>query len=136
MSKFQLSQRSLARLEGVHPQLVEIVKLAIRRTPVDFIVVEGLRTPERQRELVVKGASQTQNSLHLRQQDGYGHAVDLAPLINGVIPWDDWAKFRGLADVVKICAAELATPVEWGGDWKTLKDGPHFQLPRGWKAPA
>lgn len=135
MSGFKLSARSLRRLEGVHPRLVEIVKLAIQRTPVDFTVVEGLRTAERQRELVAAGKSQTLNGLHLQQADGYGHAVDLAPLVGGAIPWDDWAEFRRLADVVKACAAELGTPVEWGGDWKTLKDGPHFQLPRGWKAP-
>lgn len=136
MSAFSLSARSLQRLDGVHPRLVEIVKLAIQRTAVDFTVVEGLRTPERQRELVAQGASQTQNSLHLRQQDGYGHAVDLAPLVGGAIPWSDWEQFRRVADVVKACATELGTPVEWGGDWKSLKDGPHFQLPRGWKAAA
>ncbi len=136
MPGFNLSARSLQRLDGVHPRLVEIVKLAIQRTAVDFTVVEGLRTPERQRELVAQGASQTQNSLHLKQQDGYGHAVDLAPLVAGAIPWNDWEQFRQLADVVKACAAELGTPVEWGGDWKSLKDGPHFQLPRGWKAAA
>lgn len=136
MSGFKLSARSLQRLEGVHPLLVEIVKLAIQRTEVDFTVVEGLRTPERQRELVDKGASQTMNGLHLKQATGYGHAVDLAPLVSGAIPWNDWDEFRRLADVVKVCAAELGVPVEWGGDWKTLKDGPHFQLPRGWRAAA
>ncbi|MFY3305223.1 M15 family metallopeptidase [Achromobacter xylosoxidans] len=136
MSEFSLSARSLQRLDGVHPRLVEIVKLAIQRTAVDFTVVEGVRTSERQRELVAQGASQTQNSLHLQQQDGYGHAVDLAPLVGGAIPWSDWEQFRRLADVVKACATELGTPVEWGGDWKSLKDGPHFQLPRGWKAAA
>ena len=56
--------------------------------------------------------------------------------MGGAIPWDNWEVFRQQADVVKACAAELGTLVEWGGDWKTLKDGPHFQLPRGWKAPA
>ncbi|WP_241065517.1 M15 family metallopeptidase [Achromobacter insuavis] len=136
MPGFNLSARSLQRLDGVHPRLVEIVKLAIQRTAVDFTVVEGVRTAERQRELVAQGASQTQNSLHLKQQDGFGHAVDLAPLVSGAIPWSDWEQFRLLADVVKACAAELGTPVEWGGDWKSLKDGPHFQLPRGWKAAA
>ena len=69
---FNLSARSLQRLEGVHPRLVDVVELAIQRTAVDFTVVEGLRTAERQRELVAKGASQTQNSLHLVQPDGYG----------------------------------------------------------------
>ncbi|WP_088155632.1 M15 family metallopeptidase [Achromobacter xylosoxidans] len=135
MSQFQLSQRSLQRLVGVHPDLVEIVKLAIQRTPVDFTVVEGVRTPERQRELVAKGASQTQNSLHLKQPDGYGHAVDLAPLVGGAIPWNNWQAFADLAGVVKACAAELGVSVGWGGDWK-MRDGPHFQIPRDWKGRA
>jgi len=133
MSNFELSQRSLSRLVGVHPDLVEVVKLTIQRTAVDFTVVEGVRRPERQLELVARGASQTQNSHHLKQTDGYGHAVDLAPLVGGAIPWNDWATFRGLADAVKACAAELGVPVEWGGDWKSFKDGPHFQIPRDWK---
>ncbi|WP_334162810.1 M15 family metallopeptidase [Achromobacter insolitus] len=133
---FQLSKRSLDRLAGVHPDLVAVVKLAIQRTHTDFTVVEGLRTPDRQRELKAAGKSQTLNGLHLRQADGYGRAVDLAPLVGGAIPWDEWAEFQRLADVIKACAAELGVPVEWGGDWKSLRDGPHFQLPRGWKAPA
>lgn len=136
MSEFQLSQRSLTRLAGVHPDLVEIVKLAIQRTAMDFTVVEGLRTPDRQRELVAQGASQTQNSFHLKQGDGYGHAVDLAPLVGGAIPWNDWTQFRALADTMKACAADLGVPMEWGGDWKTFKDGPHFQIPRDWKGRA
>lgn len=136
MSQFQLSQRSLTRLIGVHPDLVEVVKLAIQRTPVDFTVVEGVRTVAQQREYVTKGASQTMNSYHLPQADGLGHAVDLAPLVGGAIPWNDWAQFKSLADVVKSCAAELGVPVEWGGDWKTFKDGPHFQISRDWKGRA
>jgi len=135
MPGFNLSARSLQRLEGVHPRLVEIVKLALQRTAVDFTVVEGLRTPARQREMVDQGKSQTLNGLHLVQPDGYAHAVDLAPLVGGAIPWNDWEEFRRLADVVKACAAELGVPVEWGGTWK-MRDGPHFQLPRGWKAAA
>ncbi|WP_063588332.1 M15 family metallopeptidase [Achromobacter ruhlandii] len=133
MSNFQLSQRSLTRLVGVHPDLVDVVKLAIQRTPVDFTVVEGVRTVAQQREYVAKGASKTMDSYHLPQADGLGHAVDLAPLVGGSIPWNDWGQFKGLADVVKACAAELGVPVEWGGDWKTFKDGPHFQIPRDWK---
>lgn len=136
MSTFQLSQRSLDRLVGVHPDLAEIVQLAIQRTTVDFTVVEGVRTLERQREYVARGASQTMASYHLPQADGLSHAVDLAPLIDGVIPWSNWQAFAGLAQVVKACAAELGVPVEWGGDWKTLKDGPHFQIPRSWKGRA
>lgn len=136
MNTFQLSSRSLSRLVGVHPDLVAIVQLAIQRTPVDFTVVEGVRTIAQQRENVAKGASQTMASYHLPQVDGLSHAVDLAPLIDGAIPWSNWQAFTDLASVVKACAAELGIPVEWGGDWQTLKDGPHFQIPRDWKGSA
>ncbi|WP_088141960.1 M15 family metallopeptidase [Achromobacter xylosoxidans] len=136
MNTFQLSPRSLSRLVGVHPDLVAIVQLAIQRALVDFTVVEGVRTIAQQRENVAKGASQTIASYHLPQADGLSHAVDLAPLIGGAIPWSNWQAFADLAQMVKACAAELGVPVEWGGDWKTLKDGPHFQIPRDWKGRA
>ncbi|WP_313622822.1 M15 family metallopeptidase [Achromobacter sp.] len=136
MNKFHLSDRSLSRLVGVHPDLVAIVKSAIQRTPVDFTVVEGVRTVAQQRDYVARGASQTMASYHLPQADGLGHAVDLAPLIDGEIPWNDWQAFADLAAVMKTCAAELGVPLEWGGDWKTLGDGPHFQIPRDWRGGA
>ena len=136
MSQFQLSQRSLPRLIGVHPDLIEVVKLAIQRTTVDFMVVEGVRTLAQQREYVTKGASQTMSSYHFPQVDGLGHAVDLAPLVRGAIPWNDWQAIAELAGVVKACAAELGVPVEWGGEWKSFKDGPHFQIPRDWRGRA
>lgn len=82
---------------------------------------------------MAKGASQTQNSYHLKQADGWGRAVDLAPLVDRQIPWKNWAKFKALADVVKACAADLGVPLEWGGDWTRFRDGPHFQIPRDWK---
>jgi len=115
MSQFQLSQRSLTRLVGVHPDLVAVVKLAIQRTAADFTVVEGVRTIAQQREYVVRGSSKTMNSYHLPQADGLGHAVDLAPLVGSGIPWNDWQAFADLASVVKACAAEIGVPVEWGG---------------------
>ncbi|CAB3705640.1 M15 family metallopeptidase [Achromobacter piechaudii] len=133
MSQFQLSQRSQTRLIGVHPDLVAVVKLAIQRSTVDFMVVEGVRTLAQQRDYVAKGASRTMSSYHLPQTDGFGHAVDLAPLMGGAIPWNNWSAFSDLAAVVKACAAELGVPVEWGGDWKSFKDGPHFQIPRDWR---
>ncbi|WP_434642601.1 M15 family metallopeptidase [Achromobacter piechaudii] len=136
MAKFRLSQRSLMRLIGVHPDLVAVVQMAIQRTPVDFTVVEGVRALAQQREYVTKGASQTMASYHLPQADGLGHAVDLAPLVGGAIPWNDWQAFADLAGVVKACAVELGVPVEWGGDWKSFKDGPHFQIPRDWRGRA
>ena len=121
---FVLGKRSLARLEGVHPDLVAVVKRAIEITPQDFAVLEGLRTKERQAQLVQAGASKTLASRHLT-----GHAVDLGVLIEGVVKWD-WPLYDQLAKTMKAAAAELHLPIEWGGDWKTFKDGPHFQLPK------
>lgn len=87
-----------------------------------FRVVEGLRTKERQAQLVAAGASQTMNSRHLT-----GHAVDLAPLVSGQVRWD-WPLFYPLADALKQSADVIGVDVEWGGDWKKWKDGPHWQL--------
>ncbi len=123
MSNFTLSERSLSRLNGVHPDLVKVVKLAIRKTGVDFVVTEGLRTVARQKQLVAAGASQTMRSRHIT-----GHAVDLAALIGKEVRWD-WPLYAKLAIAMKAAAIELGIPIEWGGDWKSLKDGPHFQLP-------
>ena len=121
---FILSQKSLRRLEGVNPALVQVVKRAIQITPIDFIVVEGLRTKERQAYLVEKGASKTMNSRHLT-----GDAVDLAPIVDNKVSWD-WKHFYPLAEAVKKAAKEVKVEVEWGGDWESFKDGPHWQLPR------
>lgn len=118
-----LDARSLKRLEGVHPDLVKVVKLAFDLSPNVFIVTEGLRTLERQKQLLAAGASQTLRSRHLT-----GHAVDLAVKIGAEVRWD-WPLYNGLAVVMKDAANRLEVPVEWGGDWKTFKDGPHFQLP-------
>lgn len=119
---FKLGARSLERLKGVHPDLVAVVKLAIQKTEIDFTVLEGLRTIDRQKTLVASGASRTMNSRHLT-----GHAVDLAPL---PIDWSNRERFRVVADAVKTAAEELSIEIEWGGDFKTFSDMPHFQLAR------
>lgn len=116
-----LNVRSEKNLTGVHPDLVKVVRLASERA--SFIVTEGLRTAERQAQLVAAGASKTQKSRHLT-----GHAVDLAALVGNEVRWD-WPLYKKLADVMKQAAQELNIPIEWGGDWRTFKDGPHFQLP-------
>lgn len=121
---YSLSNRSRNRLEGVHPDLVKVIELAITRSPVDFVVVEGLRSRERQQELFDKGASKTLNSRHLT-----GHAVDIAPVVEGRVRWD-WPLYHRIAPVVKQCAEELGVEIEWGGDWKSFPDGPHFELDR------
>jgi len=120
---FVLGAKSLKTLTGVHPDLVKVVKRAIEITEIDFTVTEGLRTVARQKQLVAAGASQTMKSRHIT-----GHAVDLAALVAGKIRWD-WPLYAKLAAAMKQAATEVGVPIEWGGDWRTLRDGPHFQLP-------
>lgn len=121
-----LGQRSLSRLQGVHPDLVRVVKKAAAMSPLDFTVLEGLRTLDRQKQLMAAGATKTMNSRHLT-----GHAVDLAPMIGGTVRWD-WPLYHQLAAVVKDAAKAENVPLQWGGDWRTFKDGPHWELP--WKS--
>lgn len=152
MSMYCLSKRSLKNLEGVHPDLQEVVKLAIQITGEDFAVIEGLRTKERQRQLVEKGASKTLNSRHLT-----GHAVDLAWWKNGGINWStagvkdfydvgnakqynniDYSGYQEIGVSMIHAAAELKVPLRWGGDWDgdgqhtdhTFLDWVHFELPK------
>ncbi|AYG60014.1 M15 family metallopeptidase [Rhizobium jaguaris] len=125
---YSLSARSNSRLFGVHPDLVRLVRRAIQITEVDFTVLEGVRDIGRQKDMVASGASTTMNSRHLRAENGYGHAVDLAPVVNGSVSWD-WPLYHKIAKAMKQAAKELRIAIEWGGDWKTFKDGPHWQLP-------
>lgn len=145
---FRLSQRSRSRLLGVHADLVRVVTLAIQHSAVDFMVVEGVRSSDRQAELVKSGASQTMNSRHLS-----GHAVDLGAMVEGKLRWD-WPLYHDIARAMQRASRELRIPVRWGGCWQLLSaigdpeeavadyaaarrrqgrrafmDGPHFELP-------
>ena len=117
-----LDERSEKRLEGVNDALVSVVRRAARITTIPFIVTEGVRTKDRQAQLVVNGASKTMNSKHLT-----GRAVDLAAVIDGEVRWD-WPLYHKLAKAMKDAAAECGVSIVWGGDWRTFKDGPHFEL--------
>ncbi|TPW03708.1 MAG: phage endolysin [bacterium] len=121
---FRLSERSLKRLAGVHPRLAALVREAAALTSVEFMVTEGLRTPERQAALVRAGASLTRRSRHLT-----GHAVDVAALVDGQVRWD-WPLYPRIAAAFKAAAARQGTAIVWGGDWSSLRDGPHFELDR------
>ena len=120
---FHLGTRSKSNLVGVHPDLVKVVERAIEITSVDFVVIEGLRTPERQKQLLASGASRTLKSRHLT-----GHAVDLAAIFEGEISWRT-EPYHRLAPCVKQAASDLGMYLDWGGDWTSFRDYPHWQLP-------
>ena len=117
-----MTLRDKARLTGVHPDLVSVVEAA--RQQISFIVVEGMRTRERQAQLVKSGASRTMDSRHLT-----GHAVDIAPTLDGEVRFD-WPLFYPMAKAMKDAAKVRGVALVWGGDWPKFRDGPHFELNR------
>jgi peptidoglycan L-alanyl-D-glutamate endopeptidase CwlK len=124
MGNFAFGERSKKNLTGVHPDLVKVATKALELSQIDFTVTEGLRTKERQAQLMAAGASKTMNSRHIT-----GHAIDIAPIIAGEVRWD-WPPFQELAKAFKLAAKEENVPIVWGGDWVSFKDGPHFELDR------
>ena len=127
------NNRSLSNLHGIHPDLRRVMDRALQEAPFAFIVTEGLRTVQRQTELVRIGASKTMNSRHIT-----GHAVDIVPYVDidkdGRVETEEmysWPLYHKLAPVIKAAAAKEKVAIVWGGDWRTFKDGPHWQL--DWK---
>ena len=122
---FRFGLRSKANLLGVHPDLVLVAARALELSPVDFTVTEGVRSPSRQKELFAQHKSQTLRSRHIT-----GHAIDVAALRDGKVTWN-WQEYEEIAKAFKAAAAELCIDITWGGDWKSFKDGAHFELSYG-----
>jgi len=127
----KLGQRSLDRLKGVNPSLVAVFKRACETMPFDVTVLEGLRSYERQQELLKQGATKVSVSRHMS-----GNALDIAPY---PIDWNDLERFQIVAEHMFKAAEELGIVIRWGGTWertftKPVKwakflDAPHFELP-------
>lgn len=122
----KFSRRSLERLKGVHPKLIVLATAVLERYPhYDLSIIEGVRSYERQLQLVDEGFSKTLKSKHLKQDDGFAHAIDMKP---STLPWDapekEWKRF---AEDVMVLVKELDLNVISGGlAWSW--DYPHFQL--------
>jgi peptidoglycan L-alanyl-D-glutamate endopeptidase CwlK len=124
-----LTPNDKAKLAGAHPDLVRVIERAAATSNINFKVLEVLRSVEQQKKNVASGASSTMRSRHLAHpKDGLSRAVDIVPLVDGQVSWA-WPIYRKLAPIIKQAAKDLGVPLEWGGDWKKLKDGPHWQLP-------
>lgn len=108
---FELSQRSRNNLVGVDPRLAAVVESAIKHTKIDFAVIEGVRSLDRQRELYEAGASRTMNSKHLD-----GLAVDLMAYLNGRASWE-LNLYDEIADAMYKGAIEHDVSIRWGAAW-------------------
>lgn len=136
MSRYTLSERSLKRLEGVEYDLVKVVRLAIKRTPVDFGVawLGGIRTPEEQNQLFKDGYSKCDGYEKLSRHQ-FGEAVDLQVFVGGSSVQSEKMQCI-VAGVMASCASELNVKIRWGGDWdqdgdirdNVFNDIYHFEL--------
>lgn len=108
---FKLSERSMAKLEGVDSRMQDVVKEAITLTKVDFGVICGMRTEDEQRELVAKGASKTMKSKHLD-----GLAVDLMAYIGSRASWE-LNLYDDIADAMAEAARNNNVKIRWGAAW-------------------
>ena len=113
---FKLSQRSFQKLVGVHPYLSSVVKDAIELTKIDFGVIYGVRTVEEQEKLVAAGRSQTMKSKHLKQEDGFCHAVDLMAYVGSRASWE-LNLYDDIADAMAQAAKTHNVPIKWGAAW-------------------
>lgn len=126
-----LNPSSISKLKGVHPDLVRVATRCARDwrdKTFTWIITCGPRTLEEQKLLVRKGASKTMRSRHLVAKNGYAHAFDVAAMLDGKLRWD-WPLYVKIAAAMKAAAKAENVPIEAGLDWKTFKDGPHYQLP-------
>lgn len=140
--KFKFGERSRNKLKNIHPKLIEVMTEAIKDSPYDFTIVEGVRTAERQNSLYQQGRTKpgivvtskdgyNKKSNHQIKSDGFGYAVDLYPFIDGVLRME-YMKYKketdAIAEHILNTAKKLKINVEWGGHWKSLFDPPHFEL--------
>lgn len=126
---FYFSKKSLEKLnhQKVHPRIRELMIQAMCTSPVDFTIIETVRTIEQQKINVAKGVSKTMRSRHIPScnKSGLCEAIDIAPY---PINWKDTKRFKELATHIKSTALKIGVQINWGGDWKTLVDMPHYEL--------
>ena len=113
---FRLSQRSMDKLEGVHPAMTGVVERAIQLTDVDFGVTQGVRTLDEQKANVAAGRSQTMASKHLLQDDGFSHAVDVVAYVGSDVSWE-LNMYDNICDAFKTAAEEVGCSIKWGAAW-------------------
>lgn len=118
LMSYKFGNSSKQKLQKVHPDLVKVMNLAIEKSTKDFSIIEGIRTLQRQKQLLQEKKTTTLNSKHLIQPSGFGHAVDVAPY---PVDWN-LESFYPIAEAVRKAAKELKIKVRWGGAWCILND--------------
>lgn len=134
MEIHRYSRSSLAHLDQCEPELKEVAILALKYSQHDLAIIDSLRTPEQQRQLLEEGKTTTLRSRHLPNVKGLSEAFDFVPYLSGrgtvfSLPDNEQAGYFRLAVQAMFRAAiEVGVQIESGGLWRTFSDYPHIQL--------
>lgn len=130
----KFSRKSLDNLLAVDLRMVRLMSRAIVYSPIDFAIVEGVRSTRRQQELYAQGRTAkgmkvtNVDGVKVRSKHQLGLAVDICPYIDGKLAWDNLEAFVTIAGHIKETAGIMGIEISWGGDWKGSWDKPHFEL--------
>lgn len=137
---YSLSNKSLNKMEGVHPTLIRLIKESIVDSPFDFAITQGVRSAAYQHELYQQGRTKPgriitnadgyrRKSNHQVKEDGLGYAVDFV-IVNpdSSYDWNSINKYIAVGEHICNVAKELGIQVSWGGRWTSFKDYVHVEL--------
>ena len=136
----RFGKRSTENLNSAHPDLVRVANKALSYGVMDFSVIEGHRSVERQKELYDDGKSKI-DGINRKGKHNYtpSRAIDIMPYpatVNGVNVWGDNQRWCVLAGLMFAAASEIQVNIRWGGDWdgdgnnadSSFNDYPHFEI--------
>ncbi len=119
---YALSNKSLRRLDPVHEALARVCRRAIVETSIDFGVSEGIRSIEDQYKLLHDKKTTTLHSLHLEQEDGFAHAIDVFAWVNNKATWEN--KYYGpIVQAFTTAAIALGVQIQFGHLWLDFMPG-------------
>lgn len=126
MAKYKFSSKSLERLNTCHPDIQRVFHRVMSYQEMDFSILEGQRTDERQYIIFAEGKSQLDGVINKsRHQSTPSEAVDVAPY---PINWESLPEFYKLATLIFRACLDECVKLEWGGHWNSFKDYPHWQM--------
>ena len=127
---FKFGQKSQEKLNGVNMDLIRVAQRALSFGVMDSAVTEGMRNTERQKELFREGKSEL-DGVTVKSKHQSGDAIDLMPYpanLNSVNVWTHIPRWVALMTLMKVAAKLENVDIRCGGDWKSLKDYPHFEI--------
>lgn len=126
---YKFGKTSKSNLSTCCDEIQRVMNRALSYGIIDFSVLEGYRSIERQQNLYREGKSQLDGVTKLSSHNLLpSEGVDVVPY---PLDWDDTESFYKLATVIFKAAAEECVKLTYGGHWESFKDLPHWEIDNG-----